>query len=166
MMKIPASNNAVDNFIKSKELITNIVKESDLFPEIKDFAVSIIKNIHPTDHFEQVKTIFNYLQSRYKYVKDINNVECFKRPITILNELREKGYFWGDCDDASIFLGTLLRSIGFKIRFEILAINYPKYNHIRVAVKVKDQWIPLDLTKKDGINPKKQSLLNLLVFEV
>ncbi len=135
---------------KMRELILETdIKDKDRI--IKSTARKIIKNIDPKNWKGQLKAIFRWVKSNVKYVRDIHGIEELTRPDILLKSVLEgKEIHSSDCDDIAMLLAAMLRSIGFKVRLEAIALKSNKYNHARVAVQNPDnkRWIVLEGTSK------------------
>src|SRR5581483_3845755 len=56
----------------------------------------------------------------------------------------------GDCDDHSTLIAALLKSLGYKVQFKVVATDQGSTDFTHVYAVVKDkrsgQWVPLDST--------------------
>jgi hypothetical protein len=89
------------------------------------------------------KAIFYFVQQNFNYLNDPLAFEYYKTPQESFNAKS------GDCDDASILLSSLLRSVGFQTRF----VFVPQHVYVQVRIpdaissyKDKDDWINIDPT--------------------
>jgi hypothetical protein len=87
----------------------------------------------------KIKAIHDWLKKRFVYKEDPKEVDSFKSPVYILHEIQSKGYFEGDCDDATMISGALLKAAGFVIR--LIAVSRRKepnapLEHIAILIEV------------------------------
>lgn len=122
---------------------------------IRARAESIIRSnsIPERDENAEIKALAQFVQDHFHYVHDPTGLEYVKAPEYIDDEIRNYGYFLGDCDDAAGYLAALLKSLGFRTNLTVIA--NPKnptqnFSHIYVqAYSTKLQkWISLDMTAK------------------
>lgn len=127
--------------------IISILKNPEQIVYSRLLAESISRNIPYTKNkIIELFNIFNYLKKRVRFLRDIFGVETIKTPKYLYNEFRKFGKIVGDCDDLTMLLASILRSIGYPVRLVISAVRYPFYNHIYLEVFINAKWYPLDLT--------------------
>jgi len=131
-------------------VMRDLVKQSDNYRIVKNTAAYLIKDINPRDYMGQVKAIFDYVQNSMRYVRDINKVEEISAPQIHLRNIAEKGASFGDCDDYSSLLVSLLRAVGFDTAFSAIATGRKGqvFDHVRAAVRDGGQWVILEATAK------------------
>lgn len=127
----------------------------DPLQQIRTRAESIIRNnsIPERDENSEIKAIAQFVQDRFHYVHDPTGLEYVKSPEVIDTEIRNYGYFLGDCDDAAGYLAALLKAMGFKTALTVIANpKNPKQNFSHIYVQSYsqklDRWITLDMTAK------------------
>lgn len=129
--------------LKNEKYDTNLIT--------KETAKRITYSRRPTDEIGIITDIFNWVRSNIKYYRDSKGREEITYPYIILSAIREgRLNFTSDCDDIAVLLASMLKSLGFKVRLEIIALNKSVYNHARVSVyseKLK-RWLPLEGTSK------------------
>lgn len=133
------------------EYIKHYIKQSSLYPEIKLTAESIVRDedIPENDKMSTVKAVFNWVKEKVYYIKEFP--ETFKAPWTMLEIIQQEGQVSGDCDDFTILLGSLLRSLGFRVAVVITqSRNKNTYTHVFLQVKFQSNglWMSLDPTAK------------------
>lgn len=105
------------------------------------------------DEEAEVSAIFNFVQTELHYIDDPTEIELFKTPLFIDQEISKQGYFMGDCDDASGYLAALLKAVGYQVQFVIVTpANAESYDYRHIYVRAwlpkASQWIALDATAK------------------
>lgn len=116
-------------------------------------AESLLGQTAERDDVGEVTAIFDFVQTALHYVDDPAEIEMVKSPLLIDQEIEEKGYFMGDCDDASGYLAALLKSVGYSVDLVIvspLGADTFDYRHIydRVWLPKMGEWMALDATAK------------------
>lgn len=136
-------------------------------------ATAIIKDAGITDvraqRYQTIKAIQNWVRDRIGYAPDPLGTEMLQTPPATL----KRGY--GDCDDKSILVATMLRYLGFETEF--LGVGgtgqgwqtacgspgeLPEYSHVLAAVRYGpttgrkppflDGWLALE-TIVPGVGP-------------
>jgi len=83
------------------------------------------------------------VKNNVRYTRDIHHVELLHSARRML-ELRA-----GDCDDMTILLASMIKSIGHPVRLVLVGFN-PRnkklFSHIYLEALCKGLWIPLDAT--------------------
>lgn len=83
--------------------------------------------------------------------------------------LPEADWTTSQCDDMTILLGALLRSVGHQVRSRVVQTkDAASWNHIYLLVQVNGQWKPLDasVNKPAGWEVPKEMLLKVKDFDV
>ncbi len=116
-------------------------------------AESILAPVAEKDEEGEISAIYEYVVSVLHYVDDPADVELLKSPILIDQNVKDQGYFMGDCDDASGYLAALLKSVGYQTQFVIVTpVNAPGYDYRHIFVRVwkpkAQEWLALDPTAK------------------
>ena len=115
--------------------------------EIKRIADQIVSKSCPNTHKVcNAKALFYFVQKNFNYVNDPLKFEYYKTPQESFNVKL------GDCDDSSILVSSLLRSVGFQTRF----VFVPSHVYLQVKIpeaissyKTENHWINLDPTCRD-----------------
>ena len=89
----------------------------------------------------EIKTLHAFVRDRIRYVKDIKGIETIQTPDKTL----ELGY--GDCDDKSTLLATLLETLGHSARLVAVGFKPNNYSHVYVETLCGDKWIGLETTE-------------------
>lgn len=121
------------------DLMVKIARKESQQIYVRDFALAIL-NLFQTEshnHLDEAIAIATYIQRKVRYVKDIDNVEMLTQPQIFIKALIAGQNVYGDCDDMSLLLATLLLSIGIKPSFKIVRWRDESgnFNHIYVEVE-------------------------------
>jgi transglutaminase-like putative cysteine protease len=129
---------------KTADYIVELVKDG-----AKDFCVRqtaidilIFSGVRPKDYLGEIRTLFEWVKNNIRYTRDIHRVELLHSARRML-ELKA-----GDCDDMTILLGAMIKSIGHPVRLVLVGFNPTKrlFSHIYLEAFHKGWWIPLDAT--------------------
>jgi transglutaminase-like putative cysteine protease len=148
-----------------------IARTQAVAPEVRRVVESIVRGIPEKQWSLEMQGIFAWVKNNLRYLRDPEGTEYVQTPIRHIINVDTNGASFGDCDDASLLLATLLRNAGFKVKFVIISSPGhvgPGYNHIYVEALDPSvmAWIPLDATMKDkpygwkpSFNRKKEFLI-------
>ncbi len=135
------------------------IKEDSLKPEIKEKALAVLTRkcgtkgnlrwcVEPKNYAEEVKALYRAVQDAnsdvaLRYTRDHIEVDQFTAADKLI---RLKG---GDCDDGTILLGAMLRSVGYPLKLRVIQdTKSPTWSHIYLLVGLPPQrpakWMPLD----------------------
>lgn len=144
----------MDNIIKSRVTLKHFDYNDDFLKYLADLCLKFSVN-KVVDEFAKelndVKSIFEFCRSEYKYEKDPVNYEKIQLPDLVITMYKNKKKIGGDCDDKVLLLGSLLLNRGYKIR--LVGAHYTKgggnvndINHVYLEYFDNDtkKWIPLD----------------------
>lgn len=106
---------------------------------------------------ERAKAIYQWVVAHSEYVRDPVDYEKLQQPCAVLHDITSGGPFARlDCDDYAIFLATLMRIAGLRVRFRAVsnglegARPVPELDHIfaevylGTAAGTPDGWLPAD----------------------
>lgn len=126
---------------KTLKLMAGLVTQFKRDPLMRDTAISLVARLRPRDWSGEARAIYEYVQERIRYTRDVSRVETLQTP-PVTMELEA-----GDCDDISVLLATLLESIGHPTRFVATGYRAPQaFSHVYVESLLGTKWVPLDAT--------------------
>jgi hypothetical protein len=113
-------------------LIGQGIKDGSKYPPLRDYASRLASRADPKDYLGQVRAIYDDFIKRWRYVKDplgtelvtISGPAIFDQVIGRAAQAGEHGR--GDCDDATVGLASLYRSVGMKTR--VVTSHKPVYH--------------------------------------
>lgn len=98
----------------------------------------------------EITKIWDFVVLNLRYTFDPQEVDTFS---TVKESLESGG---GDCDDATILFGALLKAIGFQVGARVISTTGAQWEHIYPLVGLPQErpkrWIALDVTV-DGFRP-------------
>lgn len=112
-------------------------------PTIRELALRICSPINGNDknYLLFTQKIFDFVQKKVGYVRDIRGIETIQSPLVTL----QMGA--GDCDDKSTLSACLLETIGLPTRFLAMGFVKGRFSHVVTQVNIRNQWITLDCTE-------------------
>lgn len=121
----------------------NAYQASFMRPEVRAFAENAAGR---GDRKTQAMRLFRVLRQSLNYVADHVGVEFTKSPWTMIEEIRERGFSGGDCDDQATLAYTLLNSIGIPAALRVGWYGKEDPQHIYIVALLNGQWVPFDTT--------------------
>ena len=91
-----------------------MARETQLAQEdasLRLFAETLVTGLFPHDYLSEYAAVLNWVRLHIRYVRDPVTIEQVKTPRAVLET---EG---SDCDDMSVLIGSLLGTLGAKIRY-------------------------------------------------
>lgn len=110
---------------------------------VRETAAGLSEGLAQKNYLGEIKTMHAFVRDKIRYIRDIHGIETIHTPEYTL----QRGY--GDCDDKSTLLASLLESIGHPTRFVAVGKAPGKFSHVYVETLVgnKRGWFPLETTE-------------------
>lgn len=117
-------------------------------PEVRDQVVGILAGCAGRDYRCQLATLRAWLAAHFRFLRDPFGVEYLQAPAYQLARIHRDGVTRGDCDDAAILAGALLKTAGFPARFVALGF-FPRkvYSHVYTEALHAGRWWEFDITR-------------------
>jgi transglutaminase-like putative cysteine protease len=127
------------------DYIIQLIKEGAKDFWVRQHAIDILieNGVRSKDYLAEIKTLFEWVKRNIRYTRDIHRVELLHSARRML-ELQA-----GDCDDMTILLASMIKSIGHPVRLVLVGFNPLKkklFSHIYLEAFCKGLWIPMDAT--------------------
>jgi hypothetical protein len=107
-------------------------------------AASAIQHCSSHDKTCQCASLLAWVQRKMVFIRDPSGVEALHDPLAVANVIQRGGRPFGDCDDFSMYLAALMKSVGLPATFR--AVGYMGKNLAHVYV-VGPQGMQLDATR-------------------
>lgn len=126
LMDIPSGSEGVRRTLQWMHVLTMQGKVS---PVIRQRAATLVNGFRSRDWLAEVSAIHAWVKDKIRYVRDISGVETLQTAeYTLANG-------FGDCDDQSVLLASLLESIGQHTRFVAVSFSPGLFSHVYVQVR-------------------------------
>jgi len=132
-------------------IIGELINKGSQNIDIRSLSVELISGLEDFDFQSELEVIYNWVIENIRYVRDIDNIELIHDADKVL-EFRA-----GDCDDFTILLGSMLKSIGFPIQMVIASRNGIDFEHIYLRVNLNNKWIVCDASMKMPLGEEIQT---------
>lgn len=120
----------------------------DFYVRQKAIDILLECGVPAKDYLGEIDALFRWVQRHVRYTKDPFRIEVLHSARRML-ELKA-----GDCDDMTIVLGALIKSVGHPVRVVLTGpdpLRPDLFSHIYLEARHHDQWIPLDATMPYGM---------------
>lgn len=107
---------------------------------VRNRALSIVDGLPSKDFNAELFTLWRWVDTEIRFVRDIRDVETLQTPQRTL-ELAQ-----GDCDDHAILIASLALALGFPTRFQAVGFAPDHYSHVFTEARLGSTWIPLETT--------------------
>lgn len=124
-------------------------------PRIRQTALSITKPRVNDDAAGHIKNLTQWVKDRVKFVYDPTMTELVVSPLRLIAAINSGGIAYGDCDDHVLLLGSLLTSLGLRVRpVGVKLRDSHRYDHVILSVFYRSQWVDLDPCAKGVMQPR------------
>lgn len=119
---------------------------------IRDLCEKTCGQLDSKDYLSEALAVYNLVLQRCRYMRDPRTVELVRAPHVIAREILAGRIPNCDCDDDSVFVASMLMSMGATCRFVTAAFNDQffdgrrQYSHVytQVLEPRTKQWIVVD----------------------
>lgn len=167
--------NGIKANLQTIQMMKEIARREAGDPLIRQLALNIINHYEVESHqyIDEAKAIATWIQENMPYVKDARTIEQIHSPKWFIEQMQKGEKVRGDCDDMSLFLATLLLSIGHAPMFKCVRFKTTEgtYNHIYVIEKTRNapnrmEMIVMDCIVKDKEIGHEVNYKSSDVFEI
>jgi len=159
MSRVKCGDKPLEQIRATIKLIGKAIQDGSHHLPIRCHAAALATTAPPKDYLGQVNAIFDDFVKHWRYVKDpVDRELLVTEPDAIYNLVigggphsigLGKGKGGGDCDDATIALGSLLQSIGIPVRIAVTAPPGfpagPFFTHVFAQASIPGiGWISVD----------------------
>ncbi len=120
--------------------MARLVRRDVADPELRQWVMSTLRGIPGHSFEKEVERLFEIARDFITYRRDAYSVE----QVSAARRTLANGY--GDCDDKSVLLATLLGCAGHAARFVVISQSAKGWDHVFVEALVRGKWVPLDPT--------------------
>lgn len=75
------------------------------------FAEKLVRQLRPHDYLSEYAAVLNWVRANIRYSRDPATIEQVKTPQVVLETET------GDCDDQTVLVGTLVGTLGARVRY-------------------------------------------------
>lgn len=143
--------NRANQLEKTVRLIGQGIRNGAEYQPLRLHAARLATTAGRKDYFGQLAALYDDFMKRWRYVRDPLGVETVATSgpavwgITA-GAYNQGGKGWGDCDDATTYLGAAARAIGLPVR--IVTMSKPgskRMSHVYPEIEIPGRgWIPAD----------------------
>ncbi len=151
------TKNGVHQTRQTIKLIGQAIEDGKGYLPIRNYAADTAARAKPKDYLGQVRHLYDDFIKRWRYVRDPHGLETVTTDPAAVYRLvmgfdggvGGGGKGAGDCDDAAVAMGSLLKAIGMPVRIVTTApVGHPGklFTHVFVQAKVPGLvgWLTVD----------------------
>lgn len=122
---------------------------------IRNFTVGLLTEDVPNDDKPAMaRKVVSFVRERMKFTEDPQGVELIISPVSLLEDISAQGFAWGDCDDHTLLLASMLQSIGIDCRIIAVRLYSTKYfDHVINRITIHGQSWDVDPCWKEVNQP-------------
>lgn len=126
------------------KLMAQVARQYKTNPLVRQTSARIAQGCAAKDTMCEVSALQAWVSNNIRYVADTLDVELIQTPDYTLQE----GY--GDCDDQSVLLATLLMAIGISAAYCAVGVNNEPFSHVLTVAILKQHtqvlYVPCETT--------------------
>lgn len=115
---------------------------------VRSMTEKVVGQLWPKDYLGEILAINAWVSERVVYLNDPLHVELLKDPQRLCEEIADKGFARGDCDDIAVLMATMALQVGRDAQFVVAGFGSEQGQYSHVFARVKDPksgaWIVLD----------------------
>ena len=134
--------------VQTAGLMKSMINEAMIDPLIRKQAVMATQGCERRDFKSKAVAIGEWTRRRIKYVPDPLGHEHLTNPSVIAKAIEQGKVVYGDCDDMTMYVGALGKSIGLPATLQVVGRN-KHFHHVYVDVA----GVPIDATVSFGTQP-------------
>lgn len=124
---------------RTLQIMAQLARQAAVDPSIRDRAAQLISGCG-RDYRCQDFALMGWVSSRMRYVNDPEHVETINHPVTWTERrIRQNGFVYGDCDDMSTYLASLLKAVGHNPTLTAIArFKDQPFHHVYIVCHGND----------------------------
>ncbi len=121
-----------------------LINEGSIDPLIRKHAFLATRHCDRSDNACKIHSILSYVKGKMEYTFDPSTYELLQHPKLLIKAIDLGRVVYGDCDDFSMLISSMLKSIGLKSSLKVIGIG----NHYQHVYVMSDGY-RLDGTSED-----------------
>jgi hypothetical protein len=122
----------VDGITDTLAMMRLLVNRAFTHPLIRAQAAHVVEGFQPGRMDVQAAALLAWVHRNVQFVRDPKGVEALHDPVAVALAIRDGRRPFGDCDDLSMYLAALLKSIGFPATFRAVGFMGRTPSHVYV----------------------------------
>ena len=153
-----------DGVKQTLSVMTRLANAALVNPYIRAQAAQAIAGCGRGDKKCQCYSLLTWVKRKMRYIPDPKGVEALHNPAMIAEAIHKGRLVYGDCDDMSLYLATLMKAIGLSPSFRAVGYNGNQYQHVYVFCEgmkldaTRDEW-----NERPRIAPQETSIIEARV---
>jgi hypothetical protein len=126
------------------KLMAQLARQYKVNPVIRQTSARIVQPCPAKDDLSEAGALQNWVRANIRYVGDVLDVETVQTPDYTLQER------YGDCDDQSVLLASLLLAIGIPAAYCAVGVDGATFSHVMAIAIIRQHtqvlYTPLETT--------------------
>jgi hypothetical protein len=138
---------------KTVDVMIKLARNAAKNPKVQQLARKIVENIKSHNFLEECQVLGAWVQKNVRYVRDPRGLEQLTTPEVLVDRLKKGEKLFGDCDDMSLLLASLILCVGARPYFAIVKYysRWGAFNHIYLVVYERNGKNPIKRLSLDPI---------------
>lgn len=129
----------------------SFVQNASVDPNFRDAVIRF--GLVGKTRSETIRRVHDFVQSRVHFVQEPE--EILNDPSFLISEIQDRGYTFGDCDDQSMLVASILRSVNIPSFFITVGETNGEPEHVLVGTyDDAGTEVFVDTTFKQSYDPK------------
>lgn len=113
-------------------MMGRLVTKASIHPLIRKQAYEAIRHCGVNERINQQACLLSWVQRKMQFIRDPHGIEALHDPVMIATAIDQGKQPYGDCDDFSMYLASLMRSVGLRANFRVVGFNGGRLSHVYV----------------------------------
>lgn len=133
------------------DVMADIVNQTFLYPIVRLTTLDVVADCGRLDELCHLQRIHDFVVENLQYI--LEGDELLQSPDYLLHNIRSGEKTYGDCDDGTMLIAAMAKSIGYAVRFVAISSTPGlggAIQHVFAEVKMKSgQWVAIDFTEPE-----------------
>lgn len=154
---------------ETAEKMVEMIRTESTTYYVRQWAEVIIQDVPERDKWGEVKALYNFVKEHIRYTRDMIEMEYIQGPTYLLSKIGSGETALGDCDDSTVLLLSLLRTIGFMVRVKLTGYApSEEFTHVYGEVLIDEHgWVPVDtIVERFTVGDEAPNPIRVKLYEV
>ena len=148
MLNVFPQSSGEQGVLETLQKMVTLTNRSVLDPVIRDQAALAISGCPRGFKACQAQAILQWAHRKVRYVADPASYELLHDPRLMARCVAMGKFVYGDCDDLSMYMAAMLKSVGLHPVFRAVGYNNRPFSHVYVVCEgmkldaARDLWNP------------------------
>lgn len=127
-------------------MMKRLANAATVNPFIRAQAAQAVSGCPRGDKRAMCYALLSWVKRTVRYIPDPKDIEALHNPAMMAEAIAKRRLVYGDCDDMSMYLATLMKAVGLAPCFRAVGYNGNTYQHVYVYCEgmrldaTRDEW--------------------------